>query len=220
MTLTLVKDNLNPPIADTLTSGGVPVDLTGKTLKLQARPTNSAALKIDANASVVSPTAGTWRYDQAAADVDTVGDFIAWLRVTTTATGKFQDTPEFDFTIVEHAPTSTPVPAPVATDGSGVTTIYQGDSYLEVYGRALHYQLTLRDSPDLTGLTVKWRVASIGFVKTMTVVGEDEVRVDLTTAETAAFTAGSKNFEIEATVTSGEVVTLLRSTLNVLADLA
>lgn len=217
MSRTIFKDNLGPSLAYTITSNSIAVDLTGATVKLLMRPLGSQAHKVDASATVVSAVTGEVQYDWVTGDTDTVGQYIAWFEVT--RSGISQDTPEFDVTIVEHAPTSSVVPHPVATDGSGNTTIYQGDSYLEAYGRALHYQLQVQDSPDLTGLTVKWRVASIGLVKTMTVVGEDEVRVDLTSAETAALSTGNKNFEIEATVTTGEVVTLLRATLNVQPDL-
>jgi hypothetical protein len=217
MTLTLWKDNLLPVLTGAIAVDGNPFNLSSSTVKLQMRPEGSAVLKIDAAATVVNAGAGTVSYAWVTADTDTVGNFVGWWRVTTA--GSFQDTPEFNLTITEHAPTSTAVPAPVAIDGTGNTTIYQGDSYLNTYGRALVYQLQVRDSPDLTGLTVKWRVQTIGLVKTMTVDGEDAVRVDLTSAETAALSTGVKQFEIEATVTAGEVVTLLRATLDVRADM-
>lgn len=215
MTLTLWKDNRLPLLEYTVTSNDLPVDLSSSTVKLQMRAVGSAALKVDTAGSVVNAVAGDVAYAWGASDTDTVGTYQAWFRVTTG--GKDQDTPEFMIIIAEHAPISALAPAPVATDGTGTTTIYQGDSYLELYGRALHYQIQVQDAPDLTGATVNWRVTSMGFVKAMTVVGEDEVRVDLTSAETGAFTLGTKSFDIEAVVTSGETVTLLRATLNVLA---
>ncbi len=48
---------------------------------------------------------GGVRYDWAALDVATAGDFVAWWQVTLPST-KTQDTPDFEVIIVEHAPAS------------------------------------------------------------------------------------------------------------------
>lgn len=220
MTVTLFRDNRLPVLAGTITyEDGTTVNLTSASVKLKMRPANSAALKVDSAGSVVTGADGTVSYPWATGDVDTVGNYKAWWEVT--LSGLTQDTPEFDVEIIEHAPESSVVPSPVATDGSGLTTIYKGDSYSNTYGRALTYQLQLQDSPDITGLTVKWRIYSgvTGVLeKTMTVVGEDAVYVELTSAETAALSAQTYLFEIEATVTGSEYVTLLRGQLVVNPD--
>lgn len=216
MTLSLWKDNRLPSLTDTITANDTAVNLTGSSVTFSMRHATAATLKINgATATIVTAASGTVRYDWTANDVDTVGDFECWWTVTTS--GKTQDTPEFALSIVEHAPASIAVPSPVATDGS--TEIYQGDSYLDAYGRALQYELEVVEAPDLTGVTVTYRIAD-ALEKTMTVVGEDAVKVDLTSAETAALTVGSHAFEIEATVSVGNVVTLLRSDIVVLPDLS
>jgi hypothetical protein len=215
MTLTMWRDNRLPILTDTITANSAAVNLTGSTVTYSMRHATSAALKVNgATATIVSAAAGTVSYAWAAVDVDTVGDFLGWWSVS--SSGKTQDTPEFAIEIVEHAPDSVNVPEPVGADGA--TEIYQGDSYLDAYGRALQYELQVVEAPDLTGTTVTFRVAD-ALEKTMTVVGEDAVKVDLTSAETAALTVGSHQFEIEAAVSVGNVVTLLRSDLVVLADM-
>jgi len=216
MTLTIWKDNRLPVLSDTITSGGTAVDLTGSTVTLSMRNSLSAALKITgASATVVTPAAGIVQYAWAAGDVDTVGTYKGWWTVTTS--GLTQDTPEFDLEVVEHAPASLPVPVPVGADGT--TTIYQGDGYLSADGRALIYQLSVMDAPDLTGLTVTWRVQGTLEVSA-SVVGEDAISVDLTSAQTTALTDGQYQLELEGVTAATATVTLLRTTLTVLPDMS
>src|SRR6266699_249848 len=92
----------SPSLLDTITSDGVAVDLTGTTVKLQMRAVGSSTLKVDAAATIVTPAAGTVKYDWAAADVNTSGFFTAWWRVTL-AGGTTQDTHEFLVEIRDHA---------------------------------------------------------------------------------------------------------------------
>lgn len=102
MAITHFKNNRNPSLTDTITVDGVPYDLTSSTVKLKMRLASSSTLKVDTAAVVVSAVAGTIRYDWAALDVDTEGDFIAWWEVTTG--GKTQDTPEFVIQVRDHDP--------------------------------------------------------------------------------------------------------------------
>ena len=97
------KGNRNPSLADTISTDTTPVDLTSATVTFSMRLRNSATLKVSAAAAViVTPLAGTVRYDWAAIDVDTAGDYVAWWTVT--ISGKTQDTPEFTITMLDHVP--------------------------------------------------------------------------------------------------------------------
>lgn len=94
------KGNRNPSLTDTIRVEGSPFDLTGSTVKLKMRADGSTVLKVDTAMTVVTPAAGTVRYDWAALDVDTGGEFWGWEEVTTS--GKTQDTPEFFIAFLEH----------------------------------------------------------------------------------------------------------------------
>lgn len=215
MTLELWRGNRLPLLTDTITSNDTAVDLTGSTVLFYMRNDTSAALKINGStATITSAPAGQVSYSWSADDVDTVGDFYGWWTVN--ESGLSQDTPEFSISIVEHAPASIRISRPVAEDGS--TTIYKGDAYLDSVNRALQYELQVQDGPDLTGTTLTYRIADT-LEKTMTLVGEDAAKVDLTSAETATLVAGSYLFEIDAIVSAGATVTLLRSDMIVLADM-
>jgi hypothetical protein len=73
---------------------GVAFDLTGSSVKFKMRLESSATLKVDTAAVIVSAVAGTVRYDWAAIDVDTAGDYVGWWEVTLSG-GKIQDSPLF-----------------------------------------------------------------------------------------------------------------------------
>src|SRR5262245_18776713 len=99
------KNNRSPSISDTIRVDGVAFDLTTSTVKFKMRADGSSTLKVDTAAVVVSAAAGSVRYDWAALDVDTAGDFLGWWEVTLPS-GKTQDTPEFEIVIFEHVPSS------------------------------------------------------------------------------------------------------------------
>lgn len=94
----------DPSLTETLTVDGVAFDLTSSTVRFKMRAANSSTLKVDASATIVTAAAGEVRYDWAALDVDTAGDYLAWWEVTTG--GKKQDQGEFWLEIRPHAPSS------------------------------------------------------------------------------------------------------------------
>lgn len=104
--LVWIVGNRDPSISENITIDGVAVDLTGKTVKAKMRAVNSSTLKVNTAAVIVSAVAGTVRYDWAANDVDTGGEFLFWWEVTTTASGKTQDVMEAVIEFRAHAPQS------------------------------------------------------------------------------------------------------------------
>lgn len=93
-----------PPLYGKILSDGAPVNLTGSTVTFYMRPVNSSTLKVAGGAATVDgATTGDVHYSWAAADVDTVGSYVGWWRVTT-AGAQYEETPEFGILISAHAP--------------------------------------------------------------------------------------------------------------------
>ena len=101
--ITHYTGNRSPALTDTITSDGVVVDLAGASVKFQMRLVGSTTLKVDTAATIVTPAAGTVRYDWAALDVNTPGFYVGWWHFTLSG-GNLQDTPEFIVEIRDHAP--------------------------------------------------------------------------------------------------------------------
>ena len=114
--------------------------------------------------------------------------------------------------------------SPVARDGS--LTIVRGDDYHAADGRALDFADASAQWPDLTGavITFRARYGSHLFDKAGSVLvasgANKKIRVELARQQTDALIIGSApyRFDIEATLASGRVVTLLRGTMTVLED--
>jgi len=118
------------------------------------------------------------------------------------------------------------VSSPVATGGR-LLVLVRGDDYLAADGRALEWSSD--DWPDLTGAAVALtaRSKTTGEVAlsaagevTVAGAGSQTVRVELPTAATSLLSAGTARleFDVQATLAGGSIVTLVLGLVSVLAD--
>lgn len=92
----------NPAISDTVTIGGVPVDLTAKTTTFKMRAVGSSTLKVNSAVSTKEAD-GDWTYNWGASDLDTAGDFLVWVTVDMGG-GALETVNEALITVAPHAP--------------------------------------------------------------------------------------------------------------------
>lgn len=71
-TLTIKQNDSGRPVMDTLSDSTGPINLTGATVKMLARNSDTGATVINAAATVTSATAGAVSYSLTAADLATV----------------------------------------------------------------------------------------------------------------------------------------------------
>lgn len=79
-----VAGDSGPSLSGTLTDPrtGLPINLTGAAVTFQMRLADDRRFTVSATAAIVSPTAGTVRYDWAAGDLRTPGDYQCQWRIT------------------------------------------------------------------------------------------------------------------------------------------
>lgn len=108
---------------------------------------------------------------------------------------------------------------------TGDATVYQGDDQQAADSRSLDWSAS--SWPDLTGASIALtahhardpRLTATATGSVVTPTGEDAtVRVELTSAETAALTPGPYAFRVRATLASGNIVTLVVGTLTVVGE--
>lgn len=90
----------DPSIQDQLTIDGAPVNLSASAVQFKMRQVGSSALKVNQPVSFKDAT-GNWRYDWGATDLDTAGQYLVWVEVTTG--GRKQTLFESLIEVAEHA---------------------------------------------------------------------------------------------------------------------
>lgn len=114
---------------------------------------------------------------------------------------------------------SVTVSSPVSAAGN--ITVVRGDDYKQVDGRALSFTLT--NAPSITGATLKFtavnRSTGTTLVLTPTVTSATAFYAEMTKAQTATLGLGAIHaFDVQATLASGNVVTLVTGTMTVVED--
>lgn len=91
MNIKIVKDDTLPVLEFSVIQNGVPVDLTGASVKFYMKNNDTGAVKVNGKScTVIDPaTSGVCRYSWEAADTDTAGEYVGEVEVTF-ATGKIQ----------------------------------------------------------------------------------------------------------------------------------
>jgi hypothetical protein len=161
--ITMYKDNRSPSLSDTIRINDLPFDLSASQVRFKMRLEDSSTLKVDSAAAIVTPSAGLVRYDWAAADVDTAGNYVGWWEVTTG--GKKQDTREFAIVVLVHAPLSR---AYVEVEELKSTLVLEGQHYadediqnaLTAASRAIDEATGQRFYPDADAAQIRYYTAN------------------------------------------------------------
>lgn len=98
--------------------------------------------------------------------------------------------------------------------------IVRGDDYKNADGRALFATTTFSSAPSLSGGAVALRIKNdtSPFNKAGVITGASACYVELTTSETAAFQPGNYTFDLQVTLSNGDIVTIAQGRFKVLAD--
>lgn len=152
----------SPSLTDTLQVNAVAVNLTGGSVRFQMRKESGASNVIDAIATIVSPTAGTVRYDWITSDTSTEGTYYAWWKATLSS-GLIHQSPEFRFVIDAHGPgvavqlgeiaTEARQLMPITWDALSTSKLY-GDGLLSGRSNYVKYKLFATIVSPLSEATV------------------------------------------------------------------
>lgn len=94
---TIKANDRLPSIQATLSSGGSALDLTTATaVKFIMKTSTGSTIRVNATATIVTPTSGVVRYDWLAVDTATPGDYVAEWEITWTG-GKKQTVPTLTY---------------------------------------------------------------------------------------------------------------------------
>lgn len=104
---------------------------------------------------------------------------------------------------------------------NGAISIIDGDDYKNVDGRALFATTTFSNAPSgFTSGTLLFLVktGSTPFSKAGVIVGATSCYVELTSTETLSISVGTFDYDLQATLSNGDIVTISQGTLNVGKD--
>ena len=115
-------------------------------------------------------------------------------------------------------PAQVTVVSPVTVDGTSIAII-RGDDYLLTDNRALTF--TGATWPSITGASIALKVNFSGAIVsyTGTVTAADSCYVELTDTQTAAMATGTFDYDLEATLSNGSIVTLVQGQALVTPDI-
>lgn len=115
-------------------------------------------------------------------------------------------------------PAQVTIVSPVSSDGTAITVL-RGDDYLLTDNRALTF--TGSTWPSITGASIALKVNFAGTILsyTGTVTAADSCYVELTDTQTGAMATGTFDYDLEATLSNGSVVTLVQGQALVTPDI-
>lgn len=115
-------------------------------------------------------------------------------------------------------PAQVTIVSPVSSDGTAITVV-RGDDYLLTDNRALTF--TGATWPSITGASIALKVNFSGAIMsyTGTVTAADSCYVELTDTQTAAMATGTFDYDLEATLSNGSIVTLVQGQALILPDI-
>lgn len=161
----IFEGQLLPSIADQITVGGQPFDLSSGVSGVQfsmRRPWESTPTVDHQAASIVSAPNGQVRYDWQTGDTAADGDYVYWWTVVMVG-GKTQDTPEGALRVLAHSPStdlitvddvllSSQIPSALQPDPSPLIEMYIGLASNRIMSEYGHFR------PYETGVTKRFTV--------------------------------------------------------------
>lgn len=217
---TVTTAQVNAEVDTALADAGVTTTVTGR---IDAAVSSRLAAADYAAAPTAADVAdAVW--DEASADHVAVGSTGAALAAAggagdpwSVSTGTDYASDTFGGHVKSITAGAVTIVSPVATDGTAVS-IVRGDDYLNADNRALTFSSD--DWPTLTGGAVALKVRYSGQATSYagTVTGAGACYVELTDTQTAAMKPGQYDYDLEATLAGGSVVTLVQGKLIVSPD--
>lgn len=115
-------------------------------------------------------------------------------------------------------PAQVTIVSPVSSDGTAITVL-RGDDYLLTDNRALTF--TGSTWPSIIGASIALKVNFAGTILsyTGTVTAADSCYVELTDTQTGAMATGTFDYDLEATLSNGSIVTLVQGQALILPDI-